>query len=259
MGSGSIAFDRAAEYYDRTRVLPPEAERTTIALLVRELLARGRCLEVGVGTGLIGLPLHAAGVDLTGLDLSAPMLAKLVQKADGRPPFALVRGDATQLPFGDHVFGGALFRHVLHLIPAWDRAVGEMVRTIRPGGVVLANLGGYGGPMDEIQSRFAEVARISIAPAGLEWDDWETLAAAFARHGAGERVLGAIPLVGRRPLGGFIDGIDQAVYSWTWSIPDDVRLPAAAAVRAWAAERFGPLDRPFEYWGETVWRAYDLA
>ncbi|MGH2579540.1 MAG: SAM-dependent methyltransferase, partial [Actinomycetota bacterium] len=57
-GSGSIRFDRAAEFYDRTRALLPEAERATVELLRAELAGRGRCLEVGVGTGLISLPLH---------------------------------------------------------------------------------------------------------------------------------------------------------------------------------------------------------
>ena len=36
---------------------------------------------------------------MRGLDISAPMVGKLVEKADG--PFPLVIGDATALPFAD--------------------------------------------------------------------------------------------------------------------------------------------------------------
>ena len=55
----------------------------TIELLASELLGRGRALEVGVGTGLLALPLHEAGVSLAGLDLTPAMMARLVEKAGG--------------------------------------------------------------------------------------------------------------------------------------------------------------------------------
>lgn len=106
--SGSVAFDRAAEFYDQSRAISEEAMARTVTLLSQELAGRGRCLEVGVGTGLVALALHAAGVPLEGIDLSAPMLGRLLHKAGGAPPFPLVRGDATRMPFLDRVFGAAL-------------------------------------------------------------------------------------------------------------------------------------------------------
>src|ERR671934_67280 len=59
----SIAFDRAAEYYDRSRSISDEAMAATVELLSAELGGRGRVLEVGVGTGLLALPLCRAGLD----------------------------------------------------------------------------------------------------------------------------------------------------------------------------------------------------
>ncbi|MDP9224593.1 MAG: class I SAM-dependent methyltransferase, partial [Actinomycetota bacterium] len=101
---GSVVFDRAAEYYDETRALTPQALAQTVEILSRELAERGRCLEIGVGTGRIGLPLHRAGMPMTGLDLSRPMMLKLREKAAG-DVFPLVQGTATTLPFRDGVFG----------------------------------------------------------------------------------------------------------------------------------------------------------
>jgi SAM-dependent methyltransferase len=43
--------------------------------------ARGRVLELGCGTGRVSLPVAAAGVDLVGIDRSAPMLARAVERA----------------------------------------------------------------------------------------------------------------------------------------------------------------------------------
>jgi SAM-dependent methyltransferase len=48
----------------------------------RALAAGGAVLEVACGTGRITLPLARAGVDVTGLDVSAPMLALARRKAD---------------------------------------------------------------------------------------------------------------------------------------------------------------------------------
>ena len=89
--SDSVSFDRAAEYYDATRGYTPEGERAMVDILTDELRGRGRVLEIGVGTGQVALPLHAAGIPLVGLDLARPMMDRLVEKAGGRSPFPLVQ------------------------------------------------------------------------------------------------------------------------------------------------------------------------
>ena len=93
----SIAFDRAAEYYDATRGLSEEGVRLTTEALAEVFRGAGPILEVGVGTGQVALPLHDAGVRVMGVDLSRPMLAKLLAKAGGAPPFPLVGGRRDQL------------------------------------------------------------------------------------------------------------------------------------------------------------------
>jgi SAM-dependent methyltransferase len=253
----SIAFDRAAEFYDRTRGTDPETLARTVATLERELGGRGRVLEVGVGTGLLALPLHATGVDVAGLDLSAPMLAKLLEKAAGDAP-PVVLGDATMMPFADDGFGAASLRWVLHLIPDWRGVLAEVVRVVQPGGVFLANLGSYGGPRREMQERFAEITGISIAPVGLDWGAENELDAEMARHGARLRELEAVVEGGEETMGEFIEEIRANSYSWTWRVPDDVRLRAADELEPWVRERFGDLDAVHRWEHATVWRAYDL-
>lgn len=256
--SGSLAFDRAPEYYDRTRGLSEEVSRRQAELLGAELAGRGRCLEIGVGTGLVALPLAAAGVPLVGLDLSAPMLAKLVEKAGGRVPFPLVVGDATRLPFGDDRFGAALVRHVFHLIPAWERAVDELVRVVRPGGTVLVATGDVPDAWRAVTDRFVElVGRPSFAR-GLDIRDLELLDRVFAERGGAPRELLAIPDRVRVPLATFLDQMAEGLHSWTWEVPDDERRAVAGQVRAWALERFGSLDPPGSREAPIAWRAYDL-
>jgi SAM-dependent methyltransferase len=256
--SESIRFDAAADHYDKTRAVSDETMDRTITLLSSELRDRGRALEVGVGTGLLALRLHEAGIPVSGLDLSAPMLAKLVQKAGGASPFPLVRGDATTMPFADRAFGAVYLRWVLHLIPDWRAALAEMARVVRPGGVLVVSLGAFDEVGKTVRARFSEITGVSTDPVGLMWGDHDALDAELEGLGLRLRVLPAIPEEEEEPLGSFLDAIEEGRWSWTWHIPENARVDAVRELRPWAEERFGPLDRVERYSVETVWRAYDL-
>lgn len=256
--SDSVRFDRAAEFYDASRAIAPEAMARTIELLAGELRGRGLALEVGVGTGLLALPLHDAGVTVAGLDLSLPMVGKLLEKAGGSTPFPLALADATRMPFADDAFGAAYLRWVMHLIPDWRSMVAEVARVVRPGGVFLANLGSYGGTHRDIQLRFEELTGMSTKPVGLDWAAYEELDAEMTGHGATLRVLPSLDESFEEPLEDFLRGIEDNRFSWTWPVPADVLRHAMAEIRPWAEERFGSLgdSRPFSL--ATSWRAYDL-
>src|SRR4051794_4641976 len=135
----SVSFDRAAAFYDSTRVLAPETAAAQTRLLVEALSGTaGPVLEVGIGTGRVALPLVAAGVPVVGVDLSPAMLARLRAKD---PSVPVVVGDATRLPVADRSVGGAVLAHVLHLVADWRVVIAEVERVLRPGGVLLATRG----------------------------------------------------------------------------------------------------------------------
>lgn len=255
----SIAFDRAAQYYDRTRVTDPDTLRGTVDVLAREFEGRDRVLEIGVGTGALALPLAGRGVPMVGLDLSVPMMAKLVEKAGGRAPFPLVQGDATRLPFADGSLGGAYCRWVLHLIPNWPDAVAELCRVVGPGAVIVTEPGGFTGGWRELWLRFVDILGDRIRPVGLDWvGDHEDLDAAFAAGGAVRRDLPAVVARNGTTLRRYFDELDQRLYSWTWRVPPEELEPAVEEVRAWAERRFTDLDSPLEPESPIPWRAYDL-
>jgi SAM-dependent methyltransferase len=75
--------------------------------------ATGAVLELGCGTGRVSRPLARAGVDLVGIDRSAPMLARAVTKSPIHAitkslRLRLVRGDIRALPFAPHSFSMVL-------------------------------------------------------------------------------------------------------------------------------------------------------
>jgi SAM-dependent methyltransferase len=250
----SISFDRAAEYYDRTRSLSESAMRAMVDLLFRELEGRERCLEIGVGTGRITIPLVGAGVPVTGVDLSERMLAALRAKTSVVPAVA---GDATRLPFADDSFDSAIACHVLHLIPDWRRAVEELARVVGPGGRILVNLGGWDhGVWKAIEEHFVAEAGIDNPRPGAT--DPAEVDAVMESFGGTVRVLPDVVDNRRSSYAELVDRIERGMYSFTWGTDEATRVRAAGAVRRWLTDEHGPLDEVHDKPWIVSWRVYDL-
>lgn len=66
--------------------------------LAQALATAGPVLEIGCGTGRVTIPLAAAGVDIVGLDISAPMLAEARRKSEAaQVPVEWIEADARSL------------------------------------------------------------------------------------------------------------------------------------------------------------------
>ncbi len=76
---GMTYGQRIADVYDE---FYSEYEGATVDLL-QELAAGGSALELGIGTGRLALPLRQRGIDVTGIDLSPAMIARLRAKPGG--------------------------------------------------------------------------------------------------------------------------------------------------------------------------------
>ena len=95
-------------------------------------------LDVGCGTGVMGLIFAEMGHQVTGLDLSEGMLAKARGKADTQKCSIEFRaGDAEHLSFDDESFDVVVNRHLVWTLPHPEVALTEWHRVLRIGGVVL--------------------------------------------------------------------------------------------------------------------------
>lgn len=256
MSHGSLSFDRAADFYDSTRGLTPEARVEVTELLRREVQGRSPVLEIGVGTGRIALPLHEAEVDIAGIDLSEPMLRRLIQNAGGRIPFPVARADATAVPFRSNSFGAAIASHVLHLIDEWQAAIREIVRVVRPNGVFLCDHGGWHGAFLELAEQFSRLANLGRANRGV--NKTEEIDDAMASLGATVRVLPEILMHKTHTYDGIISGLEDGLWSSSWQTTEEARRKAGAELRRWAEGRYGDLGQEVEIGNKIVWRAYDL-
>ena len=251
---GSVPFDRAVEYYDRTRALPGEAHRQVIDVLVAELAGRGRVLEIGVGTGRIGLDLVRAGVPLVGLDLSLPMLQRLVENA-GDVALPATQGDATTLPFPEGAFGAAVVSHVFHLVPDYPRALAEAARVVRPGGAVVVARGSPPRPLgDLVEVAWGVIGGPVVAGAATI----EDVDAAAAELGLPVRELEPVVARGRRRPRAVIGMAEQRQWGWSWDLSDEQVAAMVDAMTAEAVARWGSVDELVDDEQVVDWHVYDV-
>jgi SAM-dependent methyltransferase len=251
---GSVPFDRAVEYYDRTRALPGKAHRQVIDVLVSELQERGRVLEVGVGTGRIALDLVRAGVPVTGLDLSLPMLRKLVDNAGGDVALPVVQGDATILPFPDAAFAAAVASHVFHLVPDYPRALAELVRVVRPG-PLLVSRGSPPRPLGDLVAVAWGVIGGAAVPGAATIEEIDA-----AADGLGLPVRALEPVVarGRRRPRDVIGMAERREWGWSWELSDEQVAAMVEAMTREAEARWGSVDELVDDEQVVDWHVYDV-
>jgi phosphatidylethanolamine/phosphatidyl-N-methylethanolamine N-methyltransferase len=94
-------------------------------------------LEVGVGTG-ISLMAYPANCSVTGIDLNETMLREARRKVieNGWTHIDLRTGNAEQLDFQDSTFDFVTAFHLISVVSEPRRAMTEMVRVCRPGGLI---------------------------------------------------------------------------------------------------------------------------
>jgi ubiquinone/menaquinone biosynthesis C-methylase UbiE len=100
--------------------------------------ARGRVLEVGIGSGL-NLPFYSSEVrELQGVDPSKELLQMAGEKAGATPfPVELVSGSAEELPLQDQTIDTIVMTWSLCSIPDPSKALDEMRRVLKPGGELI--------------------------------------------------------------------------------------------------------------------------
>jgi ubiquinone/menaquinone biosynthesis C-methylase UbiE len=243
MPNESVAFDRAADYYDRTRGFPSGVEQDVAALIVRagSLMAASHVLEVGIGTGRIALPVAPHVHAYYGIDLARPMLDRLLAKRTSEPVYPF-QGDATRLPFADAAFDGVVAVHIFHLIPGWRDVLSEISRVLRPNALLLH---GWNGRLllDELQTVWQEATgearetKGAIAPDArvsfLADNGWHEVGTVQTQHFT----------IQRSPQD-FYNSMEQRYFSSTWRMTDEQVEQGLSAVRAHIAAHYEDPTKP---------------
>ena len=136
-----------------------------------ELPARGRCLDIGCGSGALTLEVAKAHPDavIIGTDPWDPKVTPDVNqklchanaKAEGAKHVVFMYGIAQKVEFPDNTFDAVISNYAYHNVRGMDRvdAILEALRTLKPGGVFVIHYlmtKGFYGDRDILLKRVLE-------------------------------------------------------------------------------------------------------
>lgn len=191
-------------------------------------------LDVGCGTGSLTRAIadSAEIQSVTGIDPSEAYVASARTRSD-HPRVRYQTGDACALSFDDESFDRCVSQLVLNFIPGADRAIAEMVRVTRPGGVVSAAVWDVQGGLVSFRV-FWDTASVVDADAAEARNRYYSapmtrpreLASAFSAAGLKEVAQEPVtvrmdfenfadywtPMLGKTgPVGAYLDSVDEAM------------------------------------------------
>jgi SAM-dependent methyltransferase len=146
-------------------------------------------LDVGAGTGVLAVAIAEVTTSsrITGVDPAEDYVAHAAASArDPRIRFEV--GDGQALPYGPASFDRTLSLLVMNFIPDPARALGEMIRVTRPGGLVAAAVWDYGDGMQMLRVFWEEAVALdpatsARAQARMPLRHQGELAALWTQHG----------------------------------------------------------------------------
>jgi SAM-dependent methyltransferase len=142
--SSDVWSAEAARRYDETyaELATPEALGPTLDLLV-ELAEGGRVLEFAIGTGRVAVPLAQRGVEVAGIELSAPMVDELRRKVDEATLPVVVGDMATARAPGTFSLVYLVFNTIGNLCTQQEQVAcfQNAARHLRPGGAFVVEVG----------------------------------------------------------------------------------------------------------------------
>ncbi|MFT3816727.1 MAG: methyltransferase domain-containing protein [Rubrivivax sp.] len=128
-----------------------------------------RVLDVGTGTGALASALERAlpASDIVGIDPSAGFI-EFARRSATSPRSRFELGDAQALQFADSSFDQTMSLLVINFIADHVKAIGEMRRVTRPGGLVSACVWDYDAGMQMLRIFWDEVVALDPAMASRD-------------------------------------------------------------------------------------------
>ncbi|MDO5661847.1 MAG: class I SAM-dependent methyltransferase, partial [Brachybacterium sp.] len=130
-------FDAVARRYDLMNDIAAlgQVRRWRRAMVdALELTPGSTVLDLAAGTGTSTAALRAAGLSAVATDFSLGMMREGRRR---QPAIPFVGGDAEHLPYADDSFDGVAISFALRNIHDPRAGLAEMVRVVRPGGVIV--------------------------------------------------------------------------------------------------------------------------
>ena len=124
-------YDQQAAIYDR-QYLGEQNAKIEDSLSNTELKPNETVLDLGCGTGFLFQHINKTIKLLVGLDISSNVLREAKNRTKNMSDIALVRADADNTPFPDHIFDRVFAITLLQNMPNPTKTISEMKRVGKP-------------------------------------------------------------------------------------------------------------------------------
>jgi ubiquinone/menaquinone biosynthesis C-methylase UbiE len=131
-------FARQAQTFDKFAEMTDEQVAARFGAALGEA-GRGDLLDVACGPGVVTAAIAPTAASVVAFDATEQMLDKAKARCAraGLTNVTFKHGDAENLPFADGQFDGVVTRLAIHHFAHPQRALDEMFRVLRPGGVAV--------------------------------------------------------------------------------------------------------------------------
>jgi SAM-dependent methyltransferase len=143
MATRTWTADEASHYDESSAAMfAPEVLDPVVDVLA-ELAAGGRALEFAIGTGRVALPLRERGVEVHGIELSAPMVDRLREKPGGEAIPVTLGDMASARADGEFDVVYLVFNTLMNVTTQDEQVAtfANAARHLRPGGVFVVEIG----------------------------------------------------------------------------------------------------------------------
>ena len=183
-----MSYDAIGDAYDL--VYPDTNKRVPF---VKDLLnkhGKNSVLELGIGTGLFAVPLHEAGFDIEGLEISQVMIEVVGQRAPG---LKVHKGDMRDFTVNRRYDAILALSSVLVFV-ANEQEIKQCLQRcydhLHPGGILLLELPnhsveiGHSNNSQEIHQT-SDQSTIVVIQSAIEGQDWNETWHVYKNNGAG--------------------------------------------------------------------------
>ena len=129
-------WDRNAGRYDRF-MRKDRAAYDEMYELIRPVVRHKTVLELAAGTGLIAKHIVNAAAHIEATDASAEMVAEAKRDNHSAKLHFSVQ-DMFRLPYANQSFDVVIVSNALHIVPQPEKALAEIRRVLKDGGVLIA-------------------------------------------------------------------------------------------------------------------------
>ena len=183
-----MIYDAIGEAYDL--VYPDTLERVPFVKNLLERHGKHSVLELGIGTGLFAIPLHEAGVNIEGLEISQVMIDVVAERAPG---LKVHKGDMRDYKINGRYDAILALSSVLVFV-ANEQEIKQCLQRcydhLEPGGILLLELPnhsvevGHSNNSQEIHQS-EDQRTIVVIQSAVEGQDWNETWHVFRQNGAG--------------------------------------------------------------------------